>query len=64
MTCPAEADTQLLDISVWEVPVETPDELMPEAPDGQLCFVKSEDRTWVRRNGTWMPWQQPLPVAS
>ena len=64
MTCPAEADTALLDLTVWEEPVETPASLPTHRPDGQLCFVKSEDRTYVVRGGAWVPFSTVRKLAS
>lgn len=55
MTCPTDADTKLIDLSRWDPPVETEAALSRGASEGQLCFVKDEDRTYVCRDGHWQP---------
>ncbi len=47
------APTLMYDPGEWAPPVETRESLWDLAPDGQMCFVKSENRIYVRRGNRW-----------
>ncbi len=46
--------TRLFDEGAWAPPVELAEELPELAPEGQLCFVKSEDAVYERRGREWV----------
>ena len=49
----SNTDTVRFDDGEWAPPVETRDQLWQLAPEGQLCFVKAENRIYVRENRSW-----------
>lgn len=42
--------------ALWLMPVDTA-ELLPEddVVDGNICYVNSEKRSYIRENGGWVP---------
>jgi hypothetical protein len=50
----AKTATRLFDEGAWAPPVELSEELPELAPEGQLCFVKSEDAIYERRGRSWV----------
>lgn len=51
----ATAPTLMFDDGEWAPPVETREGLWNLAPEGQMCFVKSENQVYVRRAKRWHP---------
>ena len=49
----SQTATRLFDEGEWAPPVEHAEELPHLAPEGQLCFVKSEDAIYERRGRAW-----------
>ncbi|MEZ4317898.1 MAG: hypothetical protein R3F61_10350 [Myxococcota bacterium] len=49
------AQTVRFDPGTWAPPVERVEELWELAPEGQLCWVQSEDCVYQRRGKVWVP---------
>jgi hypothetical protein len=56
-----DATTLKFDDGIWAPPVETRDELWALAPDGQLCFVKSENEVYMFEEARWVATGNALP---